>query len=631
MSRNRDFSALWRGGLALLFALWLAACGGGSGGGDGDGGESPDPGEGVVVCETGDVPADSGQCGQVFIGFSDLEGDFIRYRVDIVALSLFSADGVRIEVLSGKYTVDVIQYRALSELVAAATLPVGNYVRAEITLDYSDADIRVDVAGKARKARIVDAEGRSVREVTLALEIDPLNQPLVAPGLPLLLQLDFNLAASHIVDTLAKPPIAQLFPVVTAEFDPLQLKAFRLRGPLIAADERQVSFRIAVRPFNRTRGRLGGVDIHIRGETDWEIDGEFFAGSSGLSAAVALPVDTLTLAFGRYDRAARMFIAEQVFAGGSVPGVALDAIEGLVLARSANTLTLLGARLVCTDGSVAFRDRAILLLGDNTLVSKPGFPLQQLTPGAVSVGQRITALGVWDPGEKLLDATAGQVRLLETRLDATLNNRIDLELAVTALEFGGRDAALFDFTGTGKTAAWDADPAGYLVDVESLSLPLLALNAPLRIGGTVAPFGRAPADFEAVAVGNFVDGGAQLMVTWIGAGSIDAFVSLDANGLQPNLNADLLGSEHFIRRGAVLTDLLALTPVPRLVPVLEGGLYALAQGDVITLYSDFGDFATDLDLRMDLGAAVKILHAEGGYRSGAASMTVTGLEVVLID
>lgn len=640
MSRNRDFSALWRACCALLFTLFLSACGGSSGGGGNggdngtDGAPAQEPDQEAAVCETGDAVSVPDGCGRLFVGFSDLDGDFVRYRVAITSLQLLREDGTPVELLPVENTVDLAQYRDLAELVTAATLPVDIYTSAEITLDYTDADIRVDVDGVARRARVLHPDGRRVRAVTLVLDLDPLNRPLAAPELPPLLQLDFSLTASHIVDTLPTPPEVELYPVATAEVDPLQLKEFRLRGPLIGVDAGELSYRIALRPFDGDAGRQGGVDIFIDGDTEWQIDGEAFFSSTGLGALAELPADTATLAFGRFDGATRRFTARLVYAGDSVPGISLDALEGHVLARDGNLLTLIGTRLIRIDGSVVFDDDRRLLLPTDARVVKPGFRLEQQTAAAVSVGQRITALGLWDEEQLLLDAV--EVRLLPTALDATLNSRAGDQLDVTTLAFGNRDSLLFDYTGTGSDETLDADPLDYQVDAQSLvldspALDALVVNAPLRISGYAAPFGDAPPDFDAEAIEDFVDGGAQLLVTWAGDGSADALLALDATGLRPNLGPGLLGSEFFIRRGAVFTNLLDLPQAPLLQPLVEGGLFALVEGDFITLYSDFGDFATDLDRRMVAGALVKILHAEGGYRSGATSMSVQRLEVVLSD
>ncbi|WP_139304924.1 hypothetical protein [Microbulbifer marinus] len=631
---ERDLFAAWRTCVALLLALTLSACGSGSSnsnGGRNDGVRSSSTEAVVAPCSTSDEEPASERCGQLYIGLTDLEGDFIRYQVDIGSLRLQRFDGSWFEVLPPATSVDFVQYRDRTELVTTATLPLGNYVRGEITLDYSEADIRVDVDGFAERARVAFADGRKVRTVMLDLELDPLRPVVIVPDIPALLELDFNLRAANSVDTEILPPEVTLFPVVSAENDPLLPKPFRMRGPLIGVDEKQVSFRIALRPFFRDSGRLGGVDIEIRGDTDWEINGERFSGSSGLSALAELPGGIATLAFGVFDRSRRSFIADLVYVGSSVPGDSLDTVKGHVLAREGNLLTIIGAQLIRTDGSVSFHDELELLLAANTPVSVPRFPLRQEITRAISVGQRIAALGHWDSDLLRLNVDDGRVRLLPTTLDTFLNSRIDDVLNVTALEFGGRDALLFDYRGTGTDEAVDADPDAYQVDISVLDVDPLAVGTPLRFHGYVNSFGRAPPDFGAIGLQDFSESGAQFLVSWIAGGSDIPFLTLDASGLTVNLAPDLLGADHIIRRGAVITDLRSLIRVPQLQPVPEeeGGLYVLAEDDIIVMYSDFGDFVTDLNRRLIDGALVQRLFAEGGYVSGAGFMTVNGVTVLL--
>ncbi|SHF73091.1 hypothetical protein SAMN04487965_2563 [Microbulbifer donghaiensis] len=631
---NRDLFAGWRSCVALLLASILCACGSGSGG-DRNGGvdstRSSSTAEPAPICATGDNEPSSEQCGQLYIGLTDLEGDFIRYQVDVTSLRLQRFDGTWVELLPAANAVDFVQYRERTELVTAATLQLGNYVRGEITLDYSDADIRVDVDGFAERARVRFEDGARVREVTLALEFDPLRPVVVVPDIPALLQLDFNLVAANSVDTVVEPPEVTLLPAATAAANPLLLKPFRMRGPLISVDEREVSFRIALQPFYSDTERYGGVNIQISGETDWEINGERFFGASGLAALAELPADIATLAFGVFDRSTRRFITDLVYVGSSVPGDTLDTVKGHVLARRGNLVTIVGAQVIRADGSVSFRDELELLLTDTTQVTVPRFPLRQEIISGVSIGQRIAALGHWNDGLLSLDLDQGRVRLLSTTLDSFLNSRVSDEMNVTALEFGGRDALLFDYRGTSNSEDQDANPDGYQVDIGALTVPPLAVGTPLRFHGYVTSFGRAPPDFSADSLQDFSVNGAQFLVSWIPGGSDIPFLTLDAGGITVNLAPDLLGLDHTIRRGAVVTDLLSLFTVPRLQPVPEedGGLYALAEDDIVFMYSDFSEFVIDLNDRLIDGARVQRLFAEGGWVTGGGAMTVNSVTVVL--
>src|SRR5262245_49429325 len=174
--------------LLPLFALLLilSACGGGSGGG---GNQVPAP--------TG---CTSASCGTLLVGITDADGDFLDYSVDVVSLSLRKADGTTVQALPMRQRVDFAGLVDLTELVTAATIPNGTYVGAAITLDYANADVSVERNGAPVAATVVNDAGNPLGTVTLDLELDNANRVFIAPGVPALLQLDFDLAASHALD-----------------------------------------------------------------------------------------------------------------------------------------------------------------------------------------------------------------------------------------------------------------------------------------------------------------------------------------------------------------------------------------------------------------------------------------------
>ena len=80
------------------------------------------------------------------IGITDDEGDFIAYSVDVLSLTLTKKNGAVVDVLPIKTRVDFAQYTDMIEFLTAATVPTGEYVSAQVTLDYSSADIQVEDA-----------------------------------------------------------------------------------------------------------------------------------------------------------------------------------------------------------------------------------------------------------------------------------------------------------------------------------------------------------------------------------------------------------------------------------------------------------------------------------------------------
>ncbi|GAB2510933.1 DUF4382 domain-containing protein [Microbulbifer agarilyticus] len=655
--RSNLHSARWLSGV-LLSAL-LAGCGGGS--------ETteviPDPINPIPPssssCETSDSGSNSDSCGTVLIGMTDADGDFLQYEVEVVSLSLERANGARVNVLPTSNIVDFAQYVDVTELVTAATVPVGTYVRGEITLDYTEANIYIEKDGEAHLATVVNESGEAVEEVTLALTIDNRNQLVIAPGVPAMLTADFDLAASHTVNLEGDAPVAELYPVLVAEVNADEQKDFRMRGPLIEVDETEGDYRIALRPFQHKQGRLGGIDIVTDSETSWEIDGEAYVGATGLTALAELEAGTATLAMGVFNRSSREFTADSVLVGSSVPGADLDAVSGHVIARDGDRLTVRGANLVRVDGEVQFNQAMEVQLGEMTQVSKPRRQHEMLGLQDISVGQRIRLLGSWDAESEIFDAREGHAHLLLTRLSATASAQTDSTLEAAALSFGGREVAMFDFAGTGVAAEQDADPAAYEVDTAGLGLGSLGMGSPLQLRGYVAPFGSAPADFNALSITDFSDARARLLVGWahgdeeeteageVGeagvVGEVSAIASLSATGL--TLSADsTFGAKHHILRGSHRTDLLELDGLPAIEPAdsmfFGRGIYTIAQrgsdaGDLV-FFSDFESFASELDSRLMAGAVVKRLHARGHYddaenRFGAVALSVVLREAVSVE
>src|ERR1700739_217755 len=81
------------------------------------------------------------------VTMSDVSGDFTSYRVDIDAIPVTRSDGVIVEPLATPETVDLVKLHDLSELVEAPALPIGTYTTLSLTLDFSVADISVNIHG----------------------------------------------------------------------------------------------------------------------------------------------------------------------------------------------------------------------------------------------------------------------------------------------------------------------------------------------------------------------------------------------------------------------------------------------------------------------------------------------------
>jgi len=641
MNSGRDGSAprgvfSWMRRLALLGLLLvpaLAGCGGATG---------------------GDTAASKGT-GEVVIGLTDADGDFLTYQVDVVSLTLTKADGTTVETLPLSTRVDFAQYTDLTEFLTAATVPLGKYTGVTMVLDYSAADVQVEVAGVAVPAVLADGDGAAPGIVEVPLTLDG-DRPLkVRPGLPAQLVLDFDLAASNTVD-LTDPgaPVVTVAPFLLASVDPDTTRLHRLRGLLKKVNVEAHLFQVRVLPFRHLKAdahdRWGVWPVKTDDDTAFEIDGMTYTGDEGLKALAELPAGTPVVAFGEVNCARRHMRAKEVRAGTSVPWGDKDVVQGVVVARDGDTLTVKGAAVSFADHVAAFRDTVTVLVGPETTVSRLGVDPGTLDAGAISVGQRILAVGdllpVVDVAAEdlaaakleshplpdpipvpfilppILDATAGHVRLEVSDLAGKVVEVTDGGLVVALRALNGRDPAMYDFTGTGGSEADDADPANYEIDTGALSLADVVVGGSIKVRGYVTPFGTAPPDFEARTVVEpalTVDGAALLLLSWDPA-TATPYLSSGPDGVVLSLEG--AGSEHHLLQRGLITDLTLLGVDPGVVPPDSGaGVYAIRLAESLHIYFTFAGFAEAVDAYLADGMVAGRLAAHGEWSTDAAVLT----------
>jgi len=138
----------------LLTALILAACGGGSSAVD-----ITEPQ--AQSCDPANAATHS-ECGTVFVGLTDADGDFLNYTVDVVQLRLETADGRFVDTLPRRTRINFTDYVTVSELLTAATVPPATYISGTLTLDYSDAEVFVEAGDLAKQAIVTDLDGNAL-------------------------------------------------------------------------------------------------------------------------------------------------------------------------------------------------------------------------------------------------------------------------------------------------------------------------------------------------------------------------------------------------------------------------------------------------------------------------------------
>ncbi len=607
----RTAKFVWLMTLMALTAL-LAGCGGSSG---------PD-----ATTET------AAGTGEVLVALTDAEGDFITYAVDVQSITLTKANGTVVETLPNAARIDFAQYVNLTELFTAAQVPNGAYVAGAITLDYTNADVQVEVSNMAEPVIVTDDVGSPLTTYTLDIQLED-NRPLVvAPGRPALLTIDFDLEASHRVDTSTAPATVIAAPFLVADLEPVDEKDLRVRGPLVAVDVDESQYTVRLRPWYRRLGDFGRVRVQIENETEFDINGDSFMGTDGLEALDRLGAGTPTVALGTLDVANREFTASQVLAGDSVGGERYDAVFGNVIARSGDVLTVRGATVVPRSGSVIFNDDVEIQLGADTFVRKPGEPGVDQGIAAISVGQRVAVLGELTSDPALpgltMDATDGRVRLRYTRLSGSANSVVPGQLNMELLAVDRRRVSLFDFAGTGTDSTVDADPLDYEVSTGALGMDSVLPDTPVSVRGFVSPFGLAPPDFEGRSVIDVAVARARLGVGWGETGTTAPFLMADPTGLVIDLDNSDLGERHFIRIGDVVLDLMDLPASPTIVGNDDGRRrFAILQDRRVQVFRDFERFVGTLNGLLDGSTVARSLHARGAYDTAANTVTATVIGV----
>ena len=615
----------------LVASVLLAACGGG-------GSVAEQNPADTATCDPND-PATAAECGTVLVALTDADGDFLNYTVDVLSLKLETANGRIVETMPRQTRINFSDYVDLTELVTVATVPPATYVAGTITLDYGDAEVYVEADGASKAAVVKDLDGNTMTRTELKIRLSNRKQLTVRKGLSALLQLDFDLGASHAVDIVPTPAEAISEQFILAEVAPVDEKEIRVRGPLIEVSLDAMTYTVALRPFHDRAGDFGRVKVHVTDDTEFEVDEVVYLGTDGLRALDAAGTGTPTVAKGTLTVAERKFNADIVLAGSSVPGIDRDAVIGNVIKRDGNTLTVRGATIVPSDRRTHFHDDVVVEIGPDTKVFRDGYRASDLTTDAISIGQRVTIRGNQPTPttdalapQILFDATQGSVRMHVTRLSGIVNTVVPGQTDITLYAIDRRRAEIFDFTGTGVFPEDDADPDNYEVATGSLTLANFATGKPIVARGFPTAFGAAPSDFKGRTVIDYTDVRNALGVGWGTEGTAEPFTSVTADGLVLfNQNPDI-GQRHYIKQGPALIDLTTLDSDTTIVPRESDRLaFYLKSADSIRMYSDFGDFANDLGTSLTGGNRARSMHARGKYDVDTNVFTAYKIGVYLLE
>ena len=628
----------------ICVAASLAACGSGGSGGymgnAGVAGANSSSGASAQSCGSG--------CGGAMISLSDAAGDFDSYIVNIVSLQLTRSDGTVVQTLPVTTQVNFSQLLNLSEIVSTAQIPAGRYVSASVTLDFSSATIVVDngTSGVTIAAgNIIDGATSSPlaapnpTQMTLTLSLAADNQLIVTPNSVANLALDFNLLASNTVAPSAtNPTTVTVNPVLTASLVPDTTKQLRVRGPLASVSTTASRYSISVRPFYNDSGTSGQLTVNTTTSTTYSINGTSYTGAAGLAQLATLAAGTLTVAYGSWSTSTQSFTATSVLAGSSVAGTAMDGIEGTVVARAGDTLTLDNGILSRpTWNGVNFMSQVTATVATGTTVSELGVP-GSFSIQDISVGQHVQLLGSFSidsAGTGTLDATSGSAQLDPTDLVGTVTGSTANLVTLNLQSLDGRAPSVFNFAGTGTSSAQDATATAYTVNVPAglSAVASLSTGLPARFTGFVSPFGSAPPDFVAQALVSYAQTAGVLDVRWAMPGLTAPFATLTGSELlisQTTLNSS---AQDYLRIASVTLNPATVSTGLEIVPDASATnpQFAIAhlQARNIDGFSTFADFVTALTGDLNGTDTMLQILAYGPYNTTTGVLQAEQMIVVL--
>jgi hypothetical protein len=593
-------------------------------------------------CGGADIPPP----GTPVVSFTSTNTKFTSYVIAIDSITLTSSTGVFATPLVTPETVDLTRLTDISELVEAPAVPSGSYTSATLTLDYTLADITVLNNGESVGMSVALPGGAGVFTSVVTITFDPAHPLVITNAESTRMAVNFDLDAFNSVDL--STSIVTVNPFVTISQPPLDATPLRSRGLFVYTQD--TAFVMNTRPFFDLVSALGAVTVNVTPTTYYNINGQTFTGSAGLAAMKTLPIDTAVAAYGTLaslEGITPAFNATTVLVGTSLEAEGLnDHILGVVGARDGDTLTVIGGdylygsgvSAVYTVGGVYYLPTSTVQLGAATIISRDGYNVSGLTPQSISVGQQIDVGGysTVDPitGAVVLDASAGQVRITNTRAWGVVNSAAPNDVNVSLLSLGGFSPDSFKFAGT-NTGGGAADPNGYLITTTPIDLDGTKPDTLVAFDGVVNPFGSAPPMFTASAVTKAADTQQTLVVEWVNGGAAAPFTTQTANGLIIDLANANLGTLHQINYGPASTDLKELPASPLITSVganpndlvLAVGNNTLTTG--ISIFQTASAFSSALTSTFNGTNKIFRLVAVGQYNSASNTFVAAHIDVSL--
>jgi hypothetical protein len=614
------------------------------------------------------MAACSGSAAVVTLTATPSSDSFVAYRVGLASVQLTkSGSKVGVVVLPAETTVDFTKLFDFSEVLGVPGVAKGTYTGALITLDYSAAQIIFeDGSLDGVELTPVDAKGKALGLVSVGVTLDPSNSLISAARQVGRLALDFDLAASNVVNLRART--ITITPMISASTRPIDTKQVRIHGPILGSSS--TFFATGVQPFDSTAAGLGQLSIVPSDVTAYEINGFISTGTAGQAQLAALPAHTLAQTFGTLSistagtansaagttpaatpiytsptagTAASVvsFAATQVLVDSSVQGLGIDVVSGVVSARSGNTLGIEDATLNQNGGTVTFLPgTTIVNVGPNTLITAFGQGVAAaISPQEISVGSSIEAFGTatqttatqtstaTGTSGVVLDASTGRVRLDLTTAEGLVTAQGAAALTLNLTSLGGRSISAFDFNGSG------AAPNQYGVATQQgLDLTNAILGAPMVVTGFPGAFGSASPNFTASTLLDPTTIQAELVVDWNG-GTAAPFTSSDSTSITFNVNNSSIGTRHQIQIGSQIVDIAGLSSGLTITPTTGSEMvFSIGHSSSFTIesFDTYTAFITRLQSELN-GALATGMTAVGQYTVSTSAFSASSITLFLND
>jgi len=619
---------------------------------------------------------------------------FLTYRVNLVGVTLqksSSTGSTSVNLFPTSTTVDLAKLANLSEVLGVATVEKGNYTSALVTVDYSGAVIIAD-NGTATGVTLkpVNASGGALGQVTLTLNLDSANPLSITKDQTSRLALNFDLAASNVVDV--GNGTVTVTPMMLASALPIDSNPVRIRGQVqgiststdSSTNTTSLSFTSTIIPFDGASASTGNLPINPSDATTYEINGTPSTGAIGQTQFAKLANGTWAVAYGTFTSGASStsttdttattdttgtttgttgstssqdisFSAASILAGSSVQGSGLDRITGVVTSIDGNAATVSGATLMTSAGIAEYvSGTTTVTIGASTAVTTPqqSSASETNTTAQISVGSVVNAFGtasVAGSGNVALDATAGRVRLDESSawgtvavVPDTTTGAVAGAVTITLADLDGRSVSAFNFGGTGGSSGVNSSSDDYVVSITgALTLSnLTEVGQPLQATGTITPFGSAGTTVAGSTTPDFVATGlldpttilAELVVNW-GAGTPTPFNAYSSSEIDLLIHNSSIGSQHIIQVGSQTIDFTTLVSDALIEPSTTSSavVYAIGHTSTGTIdnYDTFGDFITALQADLNGTTLATSMTAQGVYDPTTYTITANNVTIYL--